>query len=421
MTARCDERRRDSRSFGRKAAIGTSPKARGLSPIVIGAACLLQLLILASPVNCLAAQIPESIHRKYLMGPQTVHMPADSVKIQLSGTDWFGHYRSPYVSVYVNGHGPFTFLFDTGSNVTTLSSKIVNAAEVAVINHVPGHHAIARANEIRVGGILMHDYYAVVEDGDDLDGILGFNSFGHAYLTFDLAGKTLTVSKRPVSLPSAFWLPYTLKKHLPLIDLLADGVTLPTLIDTGDDAYGWEATSADLRGLLFDHSPVPAATVFNGETGATKTTITSIDGRLLLGRTYAQRPAVAINESLPVPDIGVSVLEQFIMQFDRIHHRVAFQPRFRGWEFVVPGEITTGFYISFRQPQRRVRDVLAGLGPARAGMRTGDLIMAIDGRAAPAVNYQYWDELVRARAPVTVTWEHDGRARSATFPVVELR
>jgi hypothetical protein len=208
---------------------------------------------------------------------------------------------------------------------------------------------------------------------------------------------------------------------LPLIDLFADGVTLPTLIDTGDDAYGWEATSADLRGLLFDHSPVPSAIVFNGETGATKTTITSIDGRLVLGRTHSERPAVAINESLPVPDIGVSVIEQFVMEFDRAHHRVAFQPHFTGSQFVVPGEITTGFYISFRQPQRRVRDVLPGLGPARAGMRTGDLILTIDGRAAPAVNYRYWDELVQARRPVTVTWEHDGRARTATFPVVELR
>ena len=385
---------------------------------MLGAAGLLQLLAGSS---CLAAQIPESIHRKYLMGPQIVHMPAASVKLHLSGTDWFGHYRSPYVSVYVNGHGPFTFLFDTGSSVTTLSSKVVKAAAVAVINHVPGHHAIARANEIRVGEISMRDYYAVVEDGDDLDGILGFNSFGDAYLTFDLSGKTLIVSQQPVSLPSAFWLPYTLKKHLPLINLFADRRKLPTLIDTGDDAYGWEATSADLSGLMFDHSPVPSATVFNGETGATKTSITSIDGALVLGGTYSERPAVAINESLPLPDIGVSIIEQFILEFDRVRQRVAFQPRFRGSEFVVPGEITTGFYISFRRPQRCVRDVLPGLGPARAGMRSGDLILAVNGRRASSVSYRYWDELLRARGPVAVSWEHDGRAQSATFPVVELR
>jgi predicted aspartyl protease len=373
------------------------------------------------PAQCFAAQIPERIHQEYLMGARAVRLATDVTKIPLSGTDCFGHYRSPYVRVFVNGRGPFTFLFDTGSNVTTLSTKVVRAATVAIVNHVPGHHAIARANELRVGSISMRDYYAVIEDGDDVDGILGFNSFGKNYLTFDLSHKTLLVSAHVAPLRHAFWLPYSLKKHLPLIDLFADGRRLPTLIDTGDDAYGWEGTSADLHGLLFDHLPYPAATVFNSETGATRTTITSIDGSLELGRVHAERPAVAINESLPVPDIGIGVLNQFTMEFDRLRHRVGFQPQFSGSNFVVPGEITCGFYISFRQPSRRVRNVLSGMAPARAGMRTGDLILSVNGHPASSVTYEYWDRSLRARRPVTVVWEDDGHVRSGAFPVAELR
>jgi hypothetical protein len=224
-----------------------------------------------------------------------------------------------------------------------------------------------------------------------------------------------------VPLRAAFWLPYELRKHLPLIDLSADGRNLPTLIDTGDDAYGWEATSNDLRGLLFDHSPRPSTTVFNGQTGATMTTITSVDGSLVLGRVYSERPAVAINESLPLPDIGMSVIDQFILEFDRFHRRVGFQPRFSESEFVVPGEITCGFYISFRQPSRRVREVLPGLAPARAGMHARDLIFSINGQRATSVKYEYWDRLLQARRPVTVVWEHDGHLVSRTFLVVELR
>lgn len=394
---------------------------KGLAAMSLGALSWWLLLVPVIPTNCLAAEIPESIHREYLMGARTVRLATDPARIRLSGTDWFGHYRSPYVRVFVNGRGPFTFLFDTGSNVTILSTKVARAASVAIINHVPGHHAIARANEIRVGNISMRDYYAVIADGDDLDGILGFNSFGQNYLTFDVANKTLLVSSRPVPLPLAFWVPYLLKKHLPLIDLFADGRRLPTLIDTGDDAYGWEGTSADLKGLLFDHSPVPAATVFNGQTGATKTLITSIDGSLELGRVHSERPAVAINEALPVPDIGISIVDQFIMEFDRIHHRVGFQPRFSGSEFVVSGEITCGFYVSFRQPTRRAREVLPGLAPARAGIRAGDPIVSINGRRAASVTYEYWDRLLRSRQSVTVVWEHGGHILSGTFPVNELR
>lgn len=374
-----------------------------------------------TPPNSPAPQIPEGVHREYLMGARTVSLATDPTRIPFSGTDWFGHYRSPYFRVFVNGRGPFTFLFDTGSNVTIFSTKVAKAANVAIINHVPGHHAIARADEVRVDGISMRDYYAVIADGDDLDGILGFNSFGQSYLTFDFANKTLAVSSRPVPLPSAFWLSYTLKKHLPLIDLVADGHTLPTLIDTGDDAYGWEATSEDLTGLTFDHVPVPSTTVFNGQTGATKTLITSVDGSLALGPMHSERPAVAINESLPVPDIGMDVIRQFVIEFDRKHHRVAFQPNFSGREFAVPGELTYGFYISFHQPARRVREVLPGLAPARAGMQAGDVIVDINGRRAASVNYEYWDQLLRARRPVAVVWNHAGRAASHTFSAVELR
>jgi predicted aspartyl protease len=379
------------------------------------------LLAVSIPVDCLAAQIPERVHQEYLMGASTVRLATDPTVIPLSGTDWFGHYRSPYVAVFVNGRGPFTFLFDTGSNVTTLSTKVVRAAHVAIVNRVPGHHAIGRANEIRVGGISMQNYYAVVEDGDDVDGILGFNSFGNNYLTFDLSSKTLTVAAHVVPLPRSFWLHYTIKKHLPLIDLFVDGRKLPTLIDTGDDAYAWEGTSADLQGLLFDHSPVLAAIVFNGETGATRTTMTSVDGALELGSVRSERPAVAINESLPVPDIGVDVVDQFTMEFDRIRHRVAFQPHFSGSTFVAPGEITCGLYISFRQPSRLVRDVLPGMSPARAGLRAGDLILSIDGRRASSVDYELWDRLLRARRAVTLVWQHGARVGSGTFPIVELR
>jgi hypothetical protein len=373
------------------------------------------------PVVGLGAEIPQPIRRAYLMGARTVESATDPARISFSGTDWFGHYQSPYVRVSVNGRGPFTFLFDTGSSTTILSTKVVKAASVQIVSSVPGHHAIARATEIRVGDIIMRDYYTVVADGNDVDGILGFNAFGKKYLTFDFARRALIVSSRSLPLPAAFWLTYAPIKHIPVIDLFADGVRLPTLIDTGDDAYAWEGTSRDLEGLTFDHPPVPAATVFNGETGATDTTITSVDGSLSLGPWHSNRPAVAVNESLPLPDIGMDVIDQFALEFDRVHQRVGFQPHFSGSQFAVPGRWTTGFYISFHTPVRFVRGVLPNWPPARAGMRAGDVVTTIDGTSASATTYQTWDRLLRAGRPIAITWKHESQTFSRTFPVVELR
>jgi hypothetical protein len=180
-------------------------------------------------------------------------------------------------------------------------------------------------------------------------------------------------------------------------------------------------TSDDLRGLLYDSTPAESATVFNGETGATRTHITSIDGTLILGDVYAPRPAVAVNESLPLPDIGVSVIEQFVVEFDRVHQRVAFEPLFSGREFIVPGELTCGVYLSFRQPVRIVRDVLPATAPARAGVKVGDRIARIDGRDARLVTYRQWDELLRKGGSIALAWKHGGRTLSGTFPIVELK
>jgi len=130
---------------------------------------------------------------------------------------------------------------------------------------------------------------------------------------------------------------------------------------------------------------------------------------------------VAINESLPLPDIGVDVIRQFVVEYDRIHERVAFSPLFRGREFMVPGERTCGLSISFRQKQRLVRDVLPGRAPAKAGIVRGDTIVAINGRDAELVTYREWDEIVRGSSGVTVTWSHGGAERSERFPVVELK
>lgn len=116
------------------------------------------------------AEIPESIRRDYLMGATAVRLSVDPTTVPLHGTDWYGHYLSPYVKVFVNGRGPYTFLFDTGSNVTIISSQVAREAFADVISHVPGHHAVVKLRDLRVGNISMRDYYAVVADGDDVDG-----------------------------------------------------------------------------------------------------------------------------------------------------------------------------------------------------------------------------------------------------------
>lgn len=375
-----------------------------------------------APCGAAAADIPPAIVQAYRTGTRDVTLDSEPARIPLESTNWYGDYLSPYMRVYVNGKGPFTFLFDTGSTITWLSPRLVKAANVAVVSRVPGHHEIVVMKDVRIGSVRMRNLYAGVDEASEVDGLLGFNSFANDYLTFDFPAHALLVSSRPVALPSAAWMPYVLRhSRVPIIDLSIDGKTLPTLIDTGDDAWAWEATAADLRGLQFDHAPAVAENVYNSVTGFTRTYATSIDGVLKLGPFESGRPAVGINDALPVPDIGCDLLKQFVVEFDRHKLLVAFQPGFNGTDFLVPGLLTPGFSISYRHPGRPVSDVLPELEPARAGMHQGDRILSIDGVRATDVTFRAWDELLRTRRPVSIKWSGEGGTKHHVFPVVELR
>jgi len=369
-----------------------------------------------------AADIPESIHRAYIKGATSVELPKDPVAIPLEGTSWLGNYRRAYVTVYVNGRGPYTFIFDTGSNVTTISSKVARDVSPTIVSDVPGHHAIAVLKVIRAGGVSMRKVYVVVADGDYVDGILGLNAFGLNTITIDMHNRKLVLGSSPPKDAAYFWLPYTLKRHhLPTIELKMYGRSLSTLIDSGDDAYAWEGTTNDLRGLLLDGVPRESALVYGGDQGTARTKVGTIDGKLYLGPFFSDRPAVAINDSLPLPDIGIDVIRQFVVSFDRRRQVVGFRPLFSGKAFSTPGELTYGIFISFRQLRRTIRDVLPGTAPASYQISPGDQILTMNGTNASEVSFRQWDEGLRMRRPLAITWLHRGKRMTGVFQVVELK
>jgi hypothetical protein len=115
------------------------------------------------------------------------------------------------------------------------------------------------------------------------------------------------------------------------------------------------------------------------------------------------------------------LIEQFNLEFDRASQRVGFQAHFAGSVFAVPGDLTPGFSVAFRDGRCAVRNVVPGMQPADEGMEPGDAIVGIDNRRAAGLDYRAWDRLVRNRQPIVVSWEHGSRVQSATFPIVELR
>ena len=300
--------------------------------------------------------------------PATVTTKARVARVRLQGTDRRGFYKCSYLRVSINGHGPFTFLFDTGASFTAISREVIRAARLPLELDRGGYHDLLRIASLRIGEVEIKDLTAVRDDDFGVDGVLGIRAFGDMNLTFDLRERALTVSPQPVPLPGGFEVPYELDP-LPVVPVMIDTTRVGVLIDTGDDAYAFELRSEDLKGAAFVHDPIPAESVLNGARKQ-QTKISTLASGARLGPIAIEHAVIGINDDLPVADFGVDFLRDFRFEFEPKRMVVTFQPLFSGRVTTTHGPLSPGFTIRF-DGLGTVANVVPGSAPERSGMRPG--------------------------------------------------
>jgi hypothetical protein len=372
---------------------------------------LLSLLAAARPAG--AVDLTAEVRARLFAPTEAVRLATPVVTLRLDGTDRRGFYKCPYVRAYVNGQGPFTFLFDSGASYTVLSSKVVDAARTPVVFDRAGHRDVVQADRIRIGGVELGQVWAIHDDTFGVDGILGFPAFGRSNLLIDLGARRMQVSAQPIPLPGAFELPYAAPLNVPTIPIRFGDKTVQTLIDTGDDAYGLEMRGAELEGVAFAHPPRPAGQVMNGA-NAQSTAITTLAAPVAIGPVTAAHAVLAVNDDLPVGDIGYGVLRQFRMEFEPARKVVAFQSRSRGLRIAAdPGP---GFGLVF-DGTGQVKQVVPGSAAERAGLAEGDTVLSLQGVGGGAYTPRSWDRLMARGGAVRVRWRGKDVTHSARLPV----
>ncbi len=337
----------------------------------------------------------------------------------MQGTDRHGYYKCPYFKVYINGHGPFTFLFDTGAAYTLVSSRVVEMARLPVVFDRDGQRDVVNLHAIRIGGATLRDVWAIHDDNFGVDGIIGFPAFGLTNFLFDFSNRQLIVSATPIELTHSFELSYESPFHVPTVPMTIGGRSVPVLIDTGDDAYGLELRGEELAGAAVTHAPVAAENVLNGAT-VQSTRVTTLSGPVILGPLRADSAVVAINNDLPIGDMGYDVLRQFRFEFEPKRRVVVFSPIAEGGRFLVPAKRGPGFSIAF-DGSGRVSGVLAGSAAQAAGMAAQDQILTIDGKAPQFYTPRMWDERIETGTPLAVLWLHEGVQSEARLTIQELQ
>lgn len=366
-----------------------------------------------------ARELTPEVREHLFRRTETVLLHGAAVEIPMQGTDRRGYYRCPYFQVFVNGRGPFTFLYDTGAAYTVLGNRVVEAAGTPVVFDREGHRDVVRVDALRVGGVTLQNVWAIHDDTFDVDGIIGFPAFGSMNVQFDFAARRLTVSRDRIALPGAFELPYVAPLNVPTVPVDIGGREIQLLIDTGDDAYGLELKEGELGTAPVEHPPAAAMSVRNGS-NVQETKLTRLAVPLQLGKARAERAVVIVNDDLPVGDLGYEVLRQFRFAIDPGRGVVSFQPLFAGEQFKVGGPSNPGFEMSF-DGSGKVSSVVANSNAARAGMESGDELLEIDGHPASSYSPRSWDRRMEEKRDVRVRWRHAGAERHARFPIRELR
>ncbi len=325
-----------------------------------------------------------------------------------------------YVSVMVNGKGPYTFIVDTGGHclispqlVAELGLKIVGATAMSGAGTKTTAGGFTHVDEIALGAVRMRDQlgfaapiYAPAVEGISVDGMVGFEMFRRFAVQIDY-GRDLLIITDPTRFDptgAGTAIPFVFYDHLPMVrGSLAD---LPARfdIDTGSrselDITGPFVAAHELRARF--SKGVSAVTGW-GMGGPSRSYVVRLPS-LTLGGVQVSSPVAGLSEdkggSISDPNyeanIGSGLLKRFVVTFDYAHQMMYLRP-------IAPPPVDagrfdrSGLWINSGPDGYVVTDVAAN-GPAeRAGIQVGDVITRLDGTPSRFDGLSDVRTLLRAR------------------------
>jgi predicted aspartyl protease len=308
-----------------------------------------------------------------------------------------------------------SLLLDTGAGITLLDLPVAEALGF----RLGGQANIAGAGPATVRATLLLDASITLPEdttvkvsprialpmeglnafeGREVNGIMGADFIGRSVVQLDYAGKrlllhdasTFSYSGRGVRVPMY------LKEGHPHISaqvLLADGAQLKAdcVIDIGaSGALTLTKPFADKHRLAERVGPTISRKTGRGVGGSARATIGRV-AALRIGEVELARPVTALyGDSAGVLstdrnfecNIGADVLRRFTVFLDYRHKQIILEPNEAVSE---PFEADMGgaaFRIDTASGGFRVTDLMPNGPGERAGLVEGDLIVAVDGRAA---------------------------------------
>ena len=331
-----------------------------------------------------------------------------------------------YAEVSVNGKGPYTFIFDTGGeNIVT--PRIATALGLKSEGQMEGRGAgsghmdmgLTKVAKLELGKAAVKDQVFIVAalddvltpvEGLDMQGMVGFQVFRRFVTRFDYGAHTLTLID-----PAAFdakdagvAIPFKFNGNTVEIQATYNGIPGNYTIDTGSrSSVTLSAPFAAAHDLYRGTTAVDAVTGW-GVGGPTRSRV--LRGQTLsLGPEAVQKPVVEVSTdkagAMADPslagNIGAAILKRYVVTLDYGHQTMYLKP--------VGSQVDdldtfdrAGLWINQASNGFSVVDVTKDAPAAQAGLKSGDVVVAVDGKPASSLKLYEVRKQLRNDAPGTV-------------------
>jgi len=353
-----------------------------------------------------------------------------------------------FVTVKVNGTGPFHFILDTGVGGVGITPEaarqlgLTPAAgdEVVGVGEKQVSMGKTHLDRVDIGGIQIRDLEAEVFPSEDnppvfgkapMDGIIGLPLFESFVVRHDYQHKLLTFT-----VPDKFHyhgkgmvVPFIRPRQIPVVEGELDGVRGHFGIDTGARSslllYGPFVEQNHLRTKY--HARVEGVTgwglggpVRSQLARASELKLGAVTVHDLVIRLSLQHSG-ATTSSAMAGLVGPDVLSQFSVTFDYSRQQIIFEPnptygRHDTWD-------RAGMWLGQDGDQYRVVDVIAGSPAEEAGIKVDDRVLAIDGTSVAKLALSDVRQRMRTEPPgraVTLRVESAGLSRTVVIKLRDL-
>ena len=305
-----------------------------------------------------------------------------------------------FVSVFINGQGPFRMMVDTGCTCSMITPEVAAAVEargidpaadggVQAVNGFGDVIAMPRVmlDSITVGGVQFEGVTAGVIpleiqskiDNRELDGLLGFTLFSDLYFALDYPGQALVLSTEwPRNLPPVrAELVVRENSDVPFVRATVQGQPFGVMIDTGASDRLHLPPAAG-QALQWKVEPRPGMLIaVAGETARER--VGRLSGDLELGAVVQHEPVVDLSDG--PANLGNGFLRGFCLVFHEADDRLWLCSAKEG-PVPSPPERTVGLSLLSDPAGWRVAGIIPSSPAEEAGVHKDDLVTGIEGQPA---------------------------------------